>query len=220
MAIVLIIIGIVLSYLLGAFPTSVILGKARMGIDIREHGSGNAGATNTFRVLGKKSGMLVMGVDIFKGYTATMLPYFLFLFDFSINDNQFAVLQLVFGMAAVLGHIFPVYARFKGGKGVASLLGMVIAFNSGVALVCMAIFLIILIATKYVSLGSMLASLAFPILLTMPKINPHDPTAIQIGFGVFIFIMVVYTHRKNVSRLLNGEENKTYLFKKKSQQEA
>ena len=216
MAIVLIVVGIILSYLIGAFPTSIILGKARKGIDIREYGSGNAGATNTFRVLGKKSGILVMAVDVFKGYTATMLPYFFFLFDFSINDNQFAAMQLIFGLSAVLGHIFPVYARFKGGKGVASLLGMVIAFNSSVALICIGIFLIVLIISKYVSLGSMLASLAFPILLTMPKINPHDPTPLQIGFGIFIFLLVVYTHKKNVKRLLKGEESKSYLFKKKT----
>lgn len=203
------------AYLLGAFPTSVVMGKALQGIDIREHGSGNAGATNTFRVLGKKAGWTVMAVDVFKGYTATMLPNFIFLTDHSITDNEYMILQLVCGIVAVIGHIFPVYIGFKGGKGVASLLGLAIAFNTPVAFSCVLVFLLVLIASKYVSLGSMLAALSFSVFLWVPQINSYGANPIQLGFGAFVFILVVYTHRQNVKRLLDGNENKTILFGKK-----
>ena len=133
--------GILLAYLIGSFPTAVVMGKIKMGIDIRDYGSGNAGATNTFRVLGTRPGITVMAIDVFKGYTAATLAQYIYNFGFEISDNNYVALQIALGMAAVIGHIFPIYARFKGGKGVASLLGIGLALNLGAALACILVFL-------------------------------------------------------------------------------
>ena len=213
MEIVLICIMVLAAYLLGSIPTALWVGQAFFGIDIRKHGSGNSGATNTFRVLGKKPGAVVMLVDIFKGWAATSLAGFLILWG-AIQPDQLIVFQLVLGMMAVVGHIFPVYAQFKGGKGIATLLGMVLAIHLEAALVCMAIFLVVLFTSRYVSLGSMIAALAFPILLLLPRFNPEEP--ILIVFGFVIFAIVVLTHRKNINRLLQGEESKANLGLRKS----
>jgi acyl phosphate:glycerol-3-phosphate acyltransferase len=214
---VLIIGGLLLSaYLIGAIPTAVWVGQAYYGIDVRQHGSGNAGATNTFRVLGKKPGTLVMLVDIFKGWTATSLAGFLVIMDV-IPEQQLLVFKLLMGSLAVVGHIFPVYAGFKGGKGVATLLGMVLAIQTEAALVCLGIFVVVLLLSKYVSLGSMLAAVAFPILLFLPYFNPEKHTLL-IVFGFLIAVMVVLTHRKNINRLLHGVESKANLFPKRSRQ--
>lgn len=205
-----------MSYLIGSIPTSVWVGKSWHGIDIREHGSGNAGATNTFRVLGRKAGIFVMTVDIIKGTLATTLPvFFPLLLEYSFTVNDIILLKIGCGVFAVLGHIFPIYAKFKGGKGVATLLGMVIAVNYEAAAICVGVFLIILIITKYVSLGSMLAALVYPIINFFPFMYPdkHFNLTLVI-FGFAIFIMVVYTHKKNIKRLLEKNENKTYLFGK------
>lgn len=202
-------LGCFIAYALGSIPTAVWVGKAHFGIDIRDYGSGNAGATNTFRVLGKKAGVFVMAIDILKGFAATILPKMLIAeFDIIASSNQLIYLQILFGAAAVVGHIFPLFAGFKGGKGVATLLGMVIAINSVAALGCIAVFLIVFLTSKYVSLGSMLAALSFPILLLLPLVNKHEPNPIMIGFGFVIFALVVFTHKKNIGRLLKGEENR------------
>ncbi|MCC9168365.1 glycerol-3-phosphate 1-O-acyltransferase PlsY [Pontibacter harenae] len=197
-------LGIV-AYLIGSICTAVWVGKAYYGIDIRQHGSGNSGATNTFRVLGKKPGTAVMLIDIFKGWTATSLAGLLVIFDV-IQAENLVVYQLILGALAVVGHIFPVYEKFKGGKGVATLLGMMLAIHTEVALMCMVIFVIVLFTSKYVSLGSMIAALAFPILLLLPRFHPENP--VLIVFGFVVFAVVVLTHRKNINRLLQGEESK------------
>lgn len=195
----------VVAYLIGSICSAVWLGKAYYGIDIRKHGSGNSGATNTFRVLGKKPGTIVMLIDIFKGWAATSLAGLLVIFD-AISVSNLVVFQLLFGGLAVVGHIFPVYERFKGGKGVATLLGMMLAIQPEVALVCMVIFIIVLFTSRYVSLGSMIAALAFPVLLLLPRFHPENP--ILIIFGFILFAVVVLTHRKNINRLIAGEESK------------
>ncbi|GAB3822868.1 glycerol-3-phosphate 1-O-acyltransferase PlsY [Pontibacter rugosus] len=195
----------VAAYLIGSICSAVWIGKAYYGIDVRQHGSGNSGATNTFRVLGKKPGAVVMLLDIFKGWTATSLAGFLVIFN-AIEAEQLIVFQLIYGAFGVLGHIFPVYERFKGGKGVATLLGMMLAIEPVVALMCIAIFVIVLFTSKYVSLGSMIAALAFPLLLLLPRFHPENP--ILIIFGFILFAVVVLTHRKNINRLLTGEESK------------
>ncbi|WP_347157836.1 glycerol-3-phosphate 1-O-acyltransferase PlsY [Pontibacter chitinilyticus] len=205
MDIFLIAILCVAAYLIGSVCTAVWVGKAYYGIDIRQHGSGNSGATNTFRVLGKKPGTAVMLIDIFKGWLATSLAGLLIIFH-AIPAEQLVVFQLLLGALAVVGHIFPVYERFKGGKGVATLLGMVLAIQPLVALMCILIFVVVLLTSKYVSLGSMLAALAFPILLLLPRFHPDNP--ILIIFGFVIFAVVVLTHRKNINRLIQGEESK------------
>lgn len=207
MTVLFITIGFLIAYMIGSIPTSVWYGNVKFGIDLRNHGSGNAGATNTFRVFGKKAGSFVMAIDIFKGYLATSLVFFLtFYVDFT--ESQLVQIQLLYGMGAVLGHIFPLYAGFKGGKGVATLLGMILAINIWAALGCVAVFLIVFLISKYVSLGSMLAGLSFPLLLLIPKLYQYSPSKVLIGFGFVLFIMLVITHRKNIRRLIDGEENK------------
>ncbi|MBB6612975.1 glycerol-3-phosphate 1-O-acyltransferase PlsY [Pontibacter sp. Tf4] len=205
MNILLIAVLCVAAYLIGSVCTAVWLGKWYYGIDIRQHGSGNSGATNTFRVLGKKPGTIVMLIDIFKGWLATSLAGFLVLFN-AIPADDLIIYQLIMGMLAVIGHIFPVYERFKGGKGVATLLGMMLAIQTDVALLCMVIFVIVLFTSRYVSLGSMIAALSFPILLLLPRFHPDNP--ILIIFGFILFAVVVLTHRKNINRLIAGEESK------------
>lgn len=198
--------GVVGAYLIGSIPTAVWYGKAFFGIDVREYGSGNAGATNSFRVLGKKAGIIVMLVDVMKGWFAAQSAILLANAGALQNDEVVILYQSAFGIAAVLGHIFPVYAKFQGGKGIATLLGMVLSIHIEAALVCMLVFFIVLIISRYVSLGSMLASLAFPLVLLMPRFYPDEP--FLIAFGFVIFFIVVITHQKNIIRLINGEENK------------
>lgn len=214
MEITLILFFTLFAYLLGSLPTAVWLGEAYFGIDIRQYGSGNSGATNTFRVLGKKAGTIVMLVDILKGWTATSLANILYMADYIVEDQLF-YFQLLLGVIAVLGHVFPVYVKFKGGKGVATILGMVLAIQTEVALASALVFLIVLVISKYVSLGSMLASLAFPLLLMLPMFKPHDPGLIVFGFAVFA--IVVLTHQKNIKRLINGEESKANINLKRKQ---
>ncbi|MFD3002132.1 glycerol-3-phosphate 1-O-acyltransferase PlsY [Pontibacter toksunensis] len=205
MDILLIAVLFVAAYLIGSISTAVWIGKAYYGIDIRKHGSGNSGATNTFRVLGKKPGTVVMLIDIFKGWTATSLAGFLIIFDVVAPENL-VIYQLIMGALGVLGHIFPIYERFKGGKGVATLLGMMLAIEPVVALMCIAIFVIVLFTSRYVSLGSIIAALAFPLLLLLPRFHPENP--ILIIFGFILFAVVALTHRKNINRLIAGEESK------------
>lgn len=205
MDILLIAVLFVAAYLIGSICTAVWIGKAYYGIDIRKHGSGNSGATNTFRVLGKKPGTVVMLIDIFKGWTATSLAGFLIIFDVVAPENL-VIFQLIMGALGVLGHIFPIYERFKGGKGVATLLGMMLAIEPLVALMCIAIFVIVLFTSRYVSLGSIVAALAFPLLLLLPQFHPENP--ILIIFGFILFAVVALTHRKNINRLIAGEESK------------
>ncbi|MDX5420328.1 MAG: glycerol-3-phosphate 1-O-acyltransferase PlsY [Hymenobacteraceae bacterium] len=205
MNILLIAVLFIIAYLIGSISTAVWIGKAYYGIDIRQHGSGNSGATNTFRVLGKKPGTIVMLIDIFKGWVATSLAALLVIFN-AVPADDLIIYKLIMGALAVVGHIFPVYERFKGGKGVATLLGMMLAIHLEVALMCMVIFVVVLFTSRYVSLGSMIAALAFPILLLLPRFHPDNP--ILIIFGFVLFAVVALTHRKNINRLLHGEESK------------
>jgi glycerol-3-phosphate acyltransferase PlsY len=206
-------IGVVLAYLIGSLPSAVWLGLAYYGIDVRDFGSGNAGATNTFRILGTKAGILVMSMDIFKGLTAVTLATVWMQLGF-IAESQIILFKLIFGISAVVGHIFPVYVGFKGGKGVATLLGMVLGISPLVAAICIAVFMIVLLLSKYVSLGSVMGTLTFPVMLMITDIEPNDP--ILIVFGFTFFIVVLITHKKNIHRILNGTENKANFPAKKN----
>lgn len=201
----------VVAYVLGSIPTSIWYGKAMYGLDVREHGSGNPGATNTFRVLGKKAGTIVMLADISKGMLATSLA--LVLLEFSLIEEQNLVTaKLILGVVAVTGHIFPLFLNFKGGKGVATLLGMMIAIHYEVALLCIAVFLVTLLISKYVSLASIVSALAFPsFLLFIPRFKDGEP--LLVIFSFFLFIVIVWTHNKNIKRIAQGEENKTHLVR-------
>jgi glycerol-3-phosphate acyltransferase PlsY len=211
MNVFLICITTVVAYLLGSIPTAVWYSQAFFGLDIREHGSGNAGATNTFRVLGKRAGTIVMLVDVLKGYTAAILSTLLWYADV-ITETEILTFKIVFGLVAVIGHLYPIFANFRGGKGVATLLGMVLATHPEMAAVCIGIFLLVVIASQYVSLGSILAALAFPVLLLL-QIFGQKENPLLIGFGFVIFLLVVLTHQKNISRLLRGQENRTILIR-------
>lgn len=198
------------AYLLGAIPSSVWYGVGYFGIDVRQHGSGNAGATNTFRVLGKRAGTVVMLIDVLKGWTATCLASLLYYSDL-ITLDYLLTFKIVFGVLAVVGHIFPVFVRFKGGKGVATLLGMVLALHPQLALVCITIFILTLLTSQYVSLSSILATLAFPVLSLLGLFG--QPDTLLVVFGFTMFVLVVITHYKNILRLLNGEESRVKLFR-------
>jgi glycerol-3-phosphate acyltransferase PlsY len=202
-----------LAYILGSIPTAVWFGKIIHGIDVREHGSGNPGATNTFRVLGKRAGTIVLLFDIAKGLLATTLAVILLKWGI-ISEDKLIIHKLIFGIIAVFGHIFSIFLRFKGGKGVATLFGMMIGIQLPVALISMTIFLLTLITSKYVSLGSMIAALSFPLMLVfVPRFKTGEP--ILVMFGFFLAIVVIWAHHKNIRRILHGDESKTYLIKKK-----
>ncbi len=201
---------ILLAYLLGSLPTSVWWGKAFYGVDVREFGSGNAGATNTIRVLGKRAGFPVLFIDILKGTCAVMLA---FMSDFASGSAPFVNYQIALGVAAVIGHIFPVFAGFRGGKGVATLLGVALAMEPQVAGLALIVFFVVLILFKYVSLASMSAGLSFPIILM--TIFPGRPVS-MVAFSIVVSALLIITHKKNIQRLLKKQESKVNLFKAKA----
>jgi len=203
------IISLLAAYLLGSIPSAVWIGKYFYNIDVREYGSGNAGATNTIRVLGKKAGIPVLIIDALKGFAAVSIAN---LSPYTIGSSQFINLQLVLGIASLFGHIFPIFASFRGGKGIATLLGITVAVNPLAALISIVIFLVVLLIFHYVSLGSITASIAFPItILFILKVQ----TPSLIIFSILVAIMVIITHQKNIERLLKREEPKAMLFKRK-----
>lgn len=201
--------AVLLAYIAGSIPSAVWAGKLFHGIDVREHGSGNAGATNTVRVLGWKTGIPVLIFDLFKGWLAAMLPQFLRAAD--SGTEMMIALQIACGMAAILGHIFPLFAGFRGGKGVATTFGVLLALQPWLTLICAGIFLVVLFISGYVSLGSMTAAVMFPVLLMTAF---DTPSLLFRIFSVLVAIAIVVTHKKNIKRLLRGEENR-FLRKKK-----
>lgn len=202
------IVLIVLAYLIGSIPTAVWVSKIFFDFDIRNFGSGNAGATNTYRVLGAKWGTLVMVVDMLKAVIAVKLVFLLpAVFD---NDIYLVNMQLGLGLAAVIGHIFPIWAEFKGGKGVASLFGMVLGIQPNVALCCVGVFILVLFLTRWVSLSSILASIAFPIFILVIF---NEPEQLYRVFAITVAMLVLVTHQKNIGRLLKGNESKAPILK-------
>ena len=190
------------AYLVGSISSAVWIGKYFFGVDVREHGSGNAGATNTFRVLGRKAGMIVFVVDMLKGLAATQL---VFLFSHSIEGNSIIVVQILSGIFAVVGHIFPLYTGFRGGKGVATLLGMCLGFLTLPTLLAALVFILVFLISGYVSLGSMSAGVSFPVFV----LAIFNYTALPITlFTLSIPVLLIVTHKKNIRRLIHKEENK------------
>lgn len=186
------------AYLLGSTAWSVWIGKWVKGIDLREHGSGNAGATNSFRVLGTQAGIAVLLLDALKGFLAV------YLLKFSAYEAN-VLLMLLIGFTAVLGHIFPLFVGFRGGKGIATLLGVVIALHPEAALLSMATFLLSLMLSRIVSVSSMAAAISLPFWLVY---RFQEPSQILVIFSIAIALLVLATHRKNIMRLFRGEENK------------
>jgi glycerol-3-phosphate acyltransferase PlsY len=197
---------ILIAYLLGSIPTSVWIGKAFFNIDVREFGSGNAGATNTFRVLGKSAGIPVLIIDILKGTAAVALAYFS---GFDYGSDEFINLQLGLGIAALMGHIFPVFAGFRGGKGVATILGIVVCIVPISCSVGLVVFLIVLLSTRIVSLSSITAGICFPIILNVILGNTNPILTV---FSIVVACLLVITHRKNIRRLLKNQESRVTLF--------
>ncbi|MBK8610960.1 MAG: glycerol-3-phosphate 1-O-acyltransferase PlsY [Chitinophagaceae bacterium] len=199
---------IIISYLIGSIPTALLVSKRFFGIDIRDYGSGNMGATNTFRVLGSRYGTMVMVFDILKGMAAVMLynflPYYL------SHELDRTNLMLGLGLAAVAGHIFPVFAGFRGGKGVATLLGMVLAIQPVIAVSCIGIFALVLFLTRYVSLSSILAAIALPVCVLWIW---NENEVLYRVFALIVALLVVVTHQKNIGRILRGVESRIPILK-------
>lgn len=199
---------IILAYLIGSIPTSVWVSRHFFDIDIRDYGSGNAGATNTYRVLGPRWGSFVMVMDMLKGIMAVKLA--LLLPEYADSEINFQNLQTGLGLAAVVGHIFPIWADFRGGKGVATLFGLVLGISPWTALSCVGIFMLVLYLTRFVSLSSILASIAFPVFILV-IFNVENP--LYRIFAISVALMVLLTHQKNISRLLKGSESKVPIFR-------
>jgi len=199
---------IFIAYLIGSIPTAVWISRHFFGVDIRDYGSGNAGATNTFRVLGSKWGSIVMSVDVLNGVVATSLyiviPFYVH------NEWDRTNLMVGLGLAAVVGHIFPLWADFRGGKGVATLFGMILAIQPIVAVYCVGVFLLCLYLTRFVSLSSILASIAFAVLILF-IFNEKEP--LYRAFAIAVALLVILTHQKNISRMLRGSESKIPILK-------
>jgi glycerol-3-phosphate acyltransferase PlsY len=192
-----------IAYLLGSVPTAVMVSRRFFNIDIREYGSGNAGATNVYRVMGSKWGTLVMIADMLKGVLAVQLA--LLLPDYEPEGMAFQNLQTLLGLAAVIGHIFPIWADFRGGKGVATIFGMVLGISPLTAVGCVTVFSLVLFLTRFVSLSSILASISFPIFILV-VFNVDNP--LYRVFAITVALLVLLTHQKNIGRLLKGKEGK------------
>lgn len=195
--------GLVLAYLIGSMSTAVWFGKIFYNTDVRQHGSGNAGATNTLRVLGNRAGIIVLLIDAFKGWAAVSLSYLMTTPNWS--EQEVLLFRLLLAFFVVLGHIFPVFTGFKGGKGVATLLGVTIAlYPFYLILILVGVFTVIFIATRYVSLGSITVAILLPVLAVL-FFNVSVPLLI---LAILIAIIIPVTHKKNIKRLLSGDESK------------
>lgn len=199
---------ILLAYLIGSIPTALIISRSFFGIDIRDYGSGNMGATNTFRVLGPRYGTIVMICDILKGLIATLLIFSLP--HYITHEIDRINMMIGLGMAAVLGHIFPIFANFKGGKGVATLFGMIVAVQPIVAASCVGVFILVLYLTRYVSLSSILAALMLPIAVLWIW---NESELLYRIFTLLVAGLVVITHQKNIIRLIKGVESRIPILK-------
>ena len=206
------------AYLLGSIPSAVWIGKKYYGIDIREHGSKNAGTTNMLRVLGKKAALPVFVIDYFKGFVAVILTS-LMRYDDAVSNSTIITLRIIATAFVVLGHIFPIFAGFKGGKGVATLLGAGTGIFPPIVLLCFGIWSLVFAVWHYVSLASIVAGCCYPIFVMIFSTMTYNPAEALVSIPFIIFswlvaIMLILTHRKNIRRLRDGEESKIYLWTK------
>jgi glycerol-3-phosphate acyltransferase PlsY len=213
---------IILSYLVGSIPTSIIVSKLTRGIDIRDYGSGNAGGTNVMRVLGWKQGVFVIILDALKGVLAVIviarLHYGSMPFANETPFDDFTLIQIMAGIAAVIGHVWTVFAGFRGGKGIATALGMLLMITTIDMLVAVGIFILVVSISRYVSLGSIIGAIAVPLTLIVREnvFNVNIPNyGTLLPFVILVTLIVIFTHRKNVVRLINGSEHKLSFSKKK-----
>ncbi len=206
--------ALILAFLIGSIPSAVWVGRTFYGIDVREYGSGNAGATNTFRVLGVKAGIPVLLMDIGKGWLAVQLSQVMG--SYLPGTQQMINFKLALGICALIGHIFPIYVGFRGGKGVATLLGILLAVHPAAAFICAGVWVVTLFITNYVSLSSMIAAITYPSIIMFIY---NETIATVNVFAMAIAILVLITHQKNIERLLRGTESKISFTKKKIKQE-
>jgi glycerol-3-phosphate acyltransferase PlsY len=212
---------VILSYLIGSIPNSIIISKAVSGIDIRKHGSGNAGGTNVMRVLGWKYGLLVIFLDALKGAIAVVIISRLFYGPLPFENvspfDDFTLVQIIAGLSAVIGHIWTVFAEFKGGKGIATALGMLLTLITIDMLIAIGIFALVVLISRYVSLGSIIAAISVPATLFIRENLFHVDIpgySTLFPFIIGVTALVIFTHRKNLVRIINGNENKINFRKK------
>lgn len=211
---------IVLSYLIGSIPSSIWVGKLVKGVDIRNHGSGNAGATNTFRLLGWQPGVVVLSIDFFKGFVSaywiSQLAYYIgsgpvSLFPYWEVDS---FLRIVCGVVAVVGHMFPLYSNFEGGKGMATAAGMLCGIEPVSVAITAGVFLVVMLVSRFVSLASLVAAFIYPLMLVTLRYGfgwPIDGSILI--FGAIVGIGIIIKHRGNIRRLLKGTENQVSSFR-------
>ncbi len=209
-----IVIGII-AYLIGSISFSVIISKKMAGFDVREKGSKNAGSTNVLRTVGKKAAVITLLCDVLKGVVAVLIAYIVGKFVNNVNVNK-AILVQVAALCVVIGHTFPIFFKFKGGKGVATSLGIVLLLNWQIGLICLVFALVLMILTRMVSLGSISAAILFPVLTIFITEN-YLVEGNYIIFGILLAAFVVYNHRANVKRILTGTENKLNFNKEKGE---
>jgi glycerol-3-phosphate acyltransferase PlsY len=209
---------LIVAYLLGSIPSAVWIGKHYFGVDIREHGSKNAGATNMLRVLGLRAALPVFVIDFLKGFVAVTLMGFVRL-NPEFSQAWVINLKIVAVAASVVGHIFPIFAGFRGGKGVSTLIGAVTAVQPNLAFLCFAVWVVVFVFTHYVSLASIVAGCCFPVFVVIFSTTLYnrygDFSWIFIIFSLSVALMLLWTHRANIGRLRRGEENKIHLWRKK-----
>jgi glycerol-3-phosphate acyltransferase PlsY len=213
---------VLLSYLIGSIPTSIIVARFARGIDIRNHGSGNAGGTNVMRVVGWQAGALVIAIDILKGYAATMvvtkLMYGALPFVNATPFEDITVVRIIAGCAAILGHVWTLFGSFRGGKGMATAGGVLLGLATIELLVAFSVFAIVFALSRYVSLGSISAAIAFPVTM----LARHNIFHAQLeGYNTLIFFsigiagLLVFTHRANIRRLIEGTEHRLTNYRAK-----
>ncbi len=210
----------ILSYLAGSIPTGLVVSRFAKGVDIRKHGSGNIGSTNVFRTLGWKWGLVVQFGDIAKGLLAVLVIARLHYGDFPFNNRtpfeEFTIVQILAGLSAVMGHIFSVFLKFKGGKGINTAAGMLVGIAPIDISIALIVFLVVVFWTGYVSLGSISAATAFPttMFVRFNLFNINIPSYhTLIFFSIATSLLLIYTHRSNVKRLIAGSENRFHKLK-------
>jgi glycerol-3-phosphate acyltransferase PlsY len=195
------------AYLLGSISSAVWVARTKHGINIREHGSGNAGATNILRVLGPKAAIPVFIFDFLKGLAAVQFIRFTLL-HYPDNPELYTGYEIALGICAVLGHIFPIFASFKGGKGVATIAGVLVAISPYPMLLALSVFLVTFLCTRYVSMGSVMAAITFPVFVFGMSLMSDKISLTLKCFSLIASTMIIITHRKNIKRLRNGTENR------------
>lgn len=202
-------LGLLVAYLVGSIPSAVWVGRTFYNIDVREYGSGNAGATNTFRVLGKKPGIVVLIMDILKGFLAVKLAFIMG--DYDSQSPEFIDFELALAVCGIMGHIFPVFVGFRGGKGVATMLGILIGIHPQAAVICALSFIITLYLSGYVSLSSMISGIVFPIVI---MVFYSTNSSINI-FSLAVAILILVTHQRNIERIIRKEESRVKWYRKR-----